>query len=415
MSCKAVIVKDVTKYYFPDESAADRILSLLFRNRDRLRHRKRQGYAALDNVSISVEKGSITGIIGRNGAGKSTLLRVISGLCRVDSGSLELKGRVGSFLELGIGFDPYYTGLENVKLAAQLFGLSKIEAENFVTNAIEFADIGDFINQPVSTYSSGMYSRIAFSVQSFLDYEVMIIDEALSVGDVGFVQKCMARLTQLKNSGRTVLFVSHDMTAVKSFCDQVYWIDEGRVVQGGQAGPVVDNYLRWMTAHQNQDSVSFVRQKASDWGSKKCTFEKIDLTNADGVSGGLFSHGDVMILCLSVRRNTLVDEEKLVVGVSLRNRLAIDLASANASVDLSHLSKDSMENVFVKITIPYFCGGRYFCSIALTNEFGKTEPYHVIDDGLSFEITATPSVKSQMGLVLEAFVGGAKNFHSKLK
>ena len=197
---------------------------------------------ALQDVSLSVRKGETVGIIGRNGSGKSTLLQILCGTLAPTSGRVETRGRVGALLELGSGFNPEFTGRENVYMNGAVLGLSARQISERFDAIVEFADIGDFIDQPVKTYSSGMYVRLAFAVIAHADADILVIDEALSVGDVFFGQKCMRFLRDFMQRG-TVIFVSHDTSAVLNLCDRAVWLENGRVVQEGSAKDVTALYL----------------------------------------------------------------------------------------------------------------------------------------------------------------------------
>ncbi len=199
-------------------------------------------FHALHDVSFTVRRGEATGIIGRNGSGKSTLLQLIAGTLTPTSGRCEVHGRVAALLELGSGFNPDFTGRENVFLNGSIFGLTKSEMEVRFDEIAAFADIGDFIEQPVKTYSSGMMVRLAFAVGLAMDPEILIVDEALSVGDVFFQQKCFRRLHEIMESGVTLLFVSHDMEAVRNLCDQVLLLNEGRLDFLGAPDETVSRY-----------------------------------------------------------------------------------------------------------------------------------------------------------------------------
>ena len=199
-------------------------------------------FPALSNIELDIPLGRSVGIVGRNGSGKSTLLQIICGTLAPTQGSVETYGRVAALLELGSGFNPEYTGRENVYLNAQLLGLRREQVTARFDEIEKFADIGDFINEPVKTYSSGMFVRLAFAVIAHVDADILIIDEALAVGDAFFTQKCMRFLREFMQRG-TLLFVSHDTAAVKSLCDEVIWLDHGRVAERGPPKDVCNHYL----------------------------------------------------------------------------------------------------------------------------------------------------------------------------
>ena len=200
-------------------------------------------FHALSNVSFNINKGEIIGIIGKNGAGKSTLLKILTGVAFVTYGKVFINGRVSSLLELGSGFDIRLTGYENIYFNATLNGLKRVEIDKKINEIIKFADIGDFLYQPVKNYSSGMFARLAFAVAININPDILIVDEILSVGDIKFQVKCMEKFEKFKKQGKTILYVSHSLATVKKFCNRVIWIDEGKVVEDGNPVMVVEKYF----------------------------------------------------------------------------------------------------------------------------------------------------------------------------
>ena len=211
---------------------------------------------ALKDVSFEIKKGETVGIIGRNGSGKSTLLQLVCGTLSPTGGSIETQGRIAALLELGAGFNPEFTGRENIFMSAAILGLSKQEIDQQFDRIAAFADIGQFIEQPVKTYSSGMYVRLAFAVNIMSTPEIMIVDEALAVGDMGFQAKCMTALTRLQDRGTTVLFVSHDIGALKSLCSRGIYLERGAVQEIGRASEVAEHYNRRMREEINAECAS---------------------------------------------------------------------------------------------------------------------------------------------------------------
>ncbi|MGF1531032.1 MAG: ABC transporter ATP-binding protein [Puniceicoccaceae bacterium] len=257
MSCESIIsVNGVSKAYRIWNEPSDRLkspaidlLSRLIPKKggipDTLRRKARSYYNefyALDNVSLEVGRGESVGIVGRNGSGKSTLLQIIAGTLHPTSGTVTTRGRIAALLELGSGFNPEFTGRENVYLNASLIGLSREEVDERFDAIAAFADIGEFINQPVKTYSSGMYVRLAFAVIVNVDADILIVDEALAVGDVFFVQKCMRFLRGFQERG-ALLFVSHDLATVNNLCDRAVWMEKGRVRTQGEPKAVTELYF----------------------------------------------------------------------------------------------------------------------------------------------------------------------------
>lgn len=211
-------------------------------------------FYALKDVSLEVRRGETLGFIGRNGAGKSTILKLITGVLTPTSGKVEVKGRIASLLELGAGFNPEMTGIENIYMNGTIMGCSKAEMDEKIDEIIAFADIGEFIYQPVKVYSSGMFARVAFAVNAFVEPDLLIVDEALSVGDAFFQSKCMDKMKSLMENGVTVLFVSHDWTAIKNLCERGVLMDKGEVLMDASASEVVEEYRR-MQLEARQDGI----------------------------------------------------------------------------------------------------------------------------------------------------------------
>ncbi len=252
MKDNAIIVKELTKTYRLYESNKRRILEGLFP----FCKQQHKDFNALSEISFSIKKGEIVGIIGKNGSGKSTLLKIITGVLTQTSGTVEINGKISALLELGTGFNPEYTGIENIYLSGSLNGIPRDEMAKRVPDILDFADIGDFINQPVKNYSSGMFVRLAFAVAVSVEPEILIVDEALSVGDAAFQAKCMARMIQIMKQGATVLFVTHDMDAVKQLCERCIYLEDGKIIHEGPAPQLADIYLRRAREKMNQENIS---------------------------------------------------------------------------------------------------------------------------------------------------------------
>ena len=208
------------------------------------RKKRYKEHYALNNVSFQVKKGETVGIIGTNGSGKSTILKIITGVLNPTQGEVVVDGRISALLELGAGFNGEYSGIENVYLNGQMIGFSKEEIDAKLQDILDFADIGDFIHQPVKTYSSGMFVRLAFAVAINIDPEILIVDEALSVGDVFFQAKCYRKFEEFKEMGKTILFVSHDLSSIGKYCDRVVLLNKGDKLAEGDAKEMVNLYRR---------------------------------------------------------------------------------------------------------------------------------------------------------------------------
>ncbi|MDC3378651.1 ABC transporter ATP-binding protein [Planctomycetota bacterium] len=248
----ALRVEGLSKVYKIYGSPLDRLKDLLFMGA-RTYH---EDLVALQDANFELVQGSTVGVIGRNGAGKSTLLKIISGNLEATTGTVEMRGRVSSILELGMGFQPALTGRQNVRINGLLLGLLPNEIEDAIPGVVEFSEIGDAIDRPIGTYSSGMKARLAFSILTAVNADIVILDEALATGDVGFLHKGRALIKQFKRSGATVLLVSHDMEEVSAVCNRVIWIDKGRVLADGDPKDVVQQYLEALPGLEDESNPS---------------------------------------------------------------------------------------------------------------------------------------------------------------
>jgi ABC-type polysaccharide/polyol phosphate transport system ATPase subunit len=241
----AIIFHEVSKFFVRHAG------QLLIRERIHhlLNHRRAERFQALRDVSFTLAHGESVAVIGHNGAGKSTLLNLTTGLCRPDTGRVEVNGHVAALLDLGAGFHPDLTGAENVRINAALLGFSGRQVRAKFDEIISFAEIGDFIDEPLRTYSSGMVMRLAFSVAVNVDPDILIIDEVLSVGDLSFQAKCRDRIMQFRHSGKTILCVSHSNDTLKDLCQRAIWLDHGRVMSDGPVNRVLEDYTNAMSGH----------------------------------------------------------------------------------------------------------------------------------------------------------------------
>ena len=245
----AIKVENVPKIYRLYDKPIDRLKESI-----NLTHKSyHRPFYALRNISFQVEKGETVGIIGTNGSGKSTILKIITGVLKPSEGTVEVNGRISALLELGAGFDMDYTGIENIYMNGSVLGFSKEEMDRKLQEILDFADIGDFVYQPVKTYSSGMLVRLAFALAINVEPEILIIDEALAVGDAFFQAKCFHKLEKIKKSGTTILFVSHDIISVKKLCSRAVWIERGVMQEVGDAKEVCEKYLSMQIRKQNEE------------------------------------------------------------------------------------------------------------------------------------------------------------------
>lgn len=240
MSRNAINVKNVTKIYKMYEKPIDRLKESMS-----LSHKSyHKDFYALNGLSFEVEKGQTVGIIGTNGSGKSTILKIITGVLTPTSGEVEVDGKISALLELGAGFNMDYTGIENIYMNGTMMGYSKKEMDEKLQDILDFADIGDFVYQPVKTYSSGMFVRLAFALNINVDPEILIVDEALSVGDVFFQAKCYRKMEEIRKKGTTILMVTHDMGSIIKYCDKVVLLNKGEFIAEGEPGRMVDLYKK---------------------------------------------------------------------------------------------------------------------------------------------------------------------------
>ena len=245
---KAIDVRNVTKVYRLYDRPADRLKeSLSIRKKN-----YHKDFHALRDVSFDVEKGQSVGIIGTNGSGKSTMLKIITGVLTPTDGEVEVQGKISALLELGAGFNMEYTGIENIYMNGTMMGFTKAEMDEKLSEILEFADIGEFVYQPVKSYSSGMFVRLAFALAINVDPEILIVDEALSVGDIFFQAKCYHRMDELRKKGTTILMVTHDMSSVLKYCDKCILLNKGEKVAEGRPGEMVDLYKKILAGQYDQ-------------------------------------------------------------------------------------------------------------------------------------------------------------------
>ncbi len=293
-----ISARNLSKVYRIYAKPIDRALELVVPGLRR--HRE---FWALRNVTLEIPRGSSVGIIGENGAGKSTLLKLLTGITLPTSGEVKVVGRVASLLELGAGFHPEFSGRDNVHLNCSILGMSQEEIAQRYPKILEFSELGDFIDRPVKTYSSGMYVRLAFAVAANVDADILMIDEALSVGDEHFRGKCVNRLNEFREQGRTIVFVSHDIGTVKNMCRHVILLDRGEVVEQGTAEMVADEYLRRAHLRGNERLSTLNRELNSypRWGSGEIETGKIEMLAGDGQPSLVFRTGEPFVVRVEYR------------------------------------------------------------------------------------------------------------------
>ncbi len=381
----SVEFQGVAKSYPIYASPGDRLTELVSLNRLR-RHRD---FWALKDVSFSVPRGETFCIIGENGAGKSTLLQMVAGILAPTEGSVKVSGRVSALLELGSGFNPEFTGRDNVYLNGAILGLSSREIDARYQRISEFAEIGDFIDQPVKTYSSGMAVRLAFSVAIHLDPEILIVDEALAVGDLYFRQRCMRKVHELRSSGVTILFVSHAIGDVKAIGDRALWLDQGRMREIGQTGMVVARYLaamvekdsRYLTMQNRQAPAAAAGARSQPpevvenipnidhrYGDGRAEVIGIAVVNQQGHRVDLLEPDSTVVVRISVRAKE--DLPRPIVGFMFRNHLGIDFHGTNTArlgFDLPPMEAGDVITVDFHVELPELYPGSFSFSPAIAD------------------------------------------------
>ena len=362
-----------------------------------------ESFVALDSVSFQVHAGETVGIIGQNGAGKSTLLQILSGVLEPSGGRYSVQGRVGSLLELGAGFHPDFDGIQNVKLQGRLLGLPRGFVEERLEKILAFAEIGDFVHQPVRTYSSGMFVRLAFSSAVHMDPEVLIIDEALSVGDVFFQHKCIARMKQFQEEGKTILVVSHDPQTIRHLCDRAIHLRDGSVVGDGSPEEVVAHYLQEKTRTSARIGSNAGEIQVDTVGVDSGEVSEESLPPPPLLRGGLdrFGEGGARLLGAGLydaegqlvemmeggqkyRLQLMVQAERRVspmnVGFILRDKKGLDLFGTNlATLDrnLSSLEEGQVTVVTFGFDLPRIASGNYSFACAVAE--GDAVDYTMLD------------------------------------
>ncbi|MCU1231028.1 MAG: tagH 4 [Acidobacteria bacterium] len=286
--------------------------------------------AALSDVSFAVHRGEAFGIVGRNGSGKSTLLKLISGILKPTSGAIAVNGRIAALIELGAGFHPEITGRENIYINGIMLGLSRRDIESRFDKIVDFSGIRDFIDQPVKTYSSGMYVRLGFAVAVHVDPDILLIDEVLSVGDEEFSQKCIAKIQEMKYRGVTLVFVTHQLGQVRDLCDRALWLDHGRVAAVGDPVRVVDEYLQVVAGHAQQPAAAVTTETQSAeepaetkkdpleeerWGSGEVLLTRVALTDDQGRDLVALGAGTPVTIALDVE--VRAPQEDFVFGIGI--------------------------------------------------------------------------------------------------
>lgn len=325
-----------------------------------------RSFWALKDVSFQVQKGEVIGIIGRNGAGKSTLLKILSHITLPTRGHAEIRGRVGSLLEVGVGFHPELSGRENIYLNGALLGMRRAEIVNKLDEIVQFAEVEKFIDTPVKRYSSGMYVRLAFAVAAHMETEILLVDEVLAVGDVAFQKKCLGRMGQVAKEGRTVLFVSHDMNAVEKLCDTVIFLEQAEINSFGKASETIRKYL---TSSANVTAISETAPVLLD--------DTIELTRFEFTPNPVVSgEGVDFVVELMAREPIKLDDFCFLIYSSMGRRLAVlDLRHADRAYRLGR----KVERIAGRIQSLPFVEGEYRVGLYLNWGARKGDFYDLVN------------------------------------
>lgn len=379
----AVLVQNVSKVFHQYRRPSDRIFELLpFGSR-----RAHSDFWALRDVSMSVERGEILAIVGPNGSGKSTLLEIVSGILRPTRGRVVTQGRVAALLELGAGFNPEFSGRENVFLSGEVMGLARAELERAFSRIAAFAEIGDFIDRPVKEYSSGMYVRLAFATAIHVDPEILIVDEALAVGDAIFANRCIHKFEELKERNVTVLFVSHDLGLVKRLANRAVLMLNGRVEAEGSPRDVVNRYIGVVVERQKRsaDEVGAAAMSSSfRHGDGTSEIIRVELLNAEGEPCATVMSGERVSVRVAARFRR--DAADPIIGIMIRNRLGIDVFGTNTRLERRELGEVAAgEELEVEFGFECMLAQQEYTVTAATQHWdGASQDW--LDDVLSFRV-----------------------------
>lgn len=376
----AIKIDNLTKIYKLYNAPIDRLKeSLHWRGK-----KYHKDFYALNDVSFEIKRGECVGILGKNGAGKSTLLKIITGVLTPTSGNITVNGKVSALLELGAGFNPEYTGLENIYFQGAIMGYDHSEIEAKVDEILAFADIGEFINQPYKTYSSGMGARLAFAVAINIDPEILIVDEALSVGDMAFQNKCMRHMEKIMKSGVTVIFVSHDIQALKKFCSKAIWLKDGQKYMDGKSGDVTKKYMAYSSygIESNEIIVSDISKVEEvttlnyliptigleSFGDGKARILKVGFFDQNGNLTQVLLQGIYAIFVCEIE--AYEDLYDVGIGVMLKDYLNNEIITFNSymySMPLKEIKAGEKYMTKIKFKVPKIFPRQYIVTVALSD------------------------------------------------
>lgn len=397
----AIEVKDVDKVYKLYEKPSDRIKEALGLGKS-IRH---TDHKALSDVSMTIYQGETVGIIGTNGSGKSTILKIITGVLNPTAGEVKVNGRISALLELGAGFNMEYNGIENIYLNGTMIGFSEKEIDEKLQSILDFADIGEYVYQPVKTYSSGMFVRLAFAVAINIDPEILIVDEALSVGDVFFQAKCYHKFEEFKAMGKTILFVSHDLSSIAKYCDRVVLLNQGIKLGEGAPKEMIDTYKQVLVGqYQLPESSSddnlledeYIRNLASgqnvnpellEYGSKKAEIVEYFFTDENGVPVSAVVKGSRFTIHMKVEMKE--DIQAPIFAFSIKNIKGTEITGTNTMFEKAFLEPVKAGDV-KEITFEQemnLQGGEYLLSLGVTGYEGDTfTVYHRLYDVINLSV-----------------------------
>lgn len=403
MSDIAIKVENLTKIYKLYNQPIDRLKEVI----DPRRKKFHKDFHALNDVSFEIKKGETVGIIGKNGAGKSTLLKILTGVLTPTRGDLEINGRISSLLELGAGFNPEYTGIQNIYLQGSIFGYSEEEMKRKLDSILEFSDIGEYIHQPYKMYSSGMAARVAFATAINVEPDILIVDEALSVGDVAFQNKCIRKMVSMMENGVTVLFVSHDTQAIKKFCTKAIWLRDGQKIMDGDAENVTNAYISYSSYGLE---TKFVESMASSREIIKTKMEfksKFGTGDAEYTYAGFFDENNKETKVLlqgkkfcfraivQVNSREITDIANGITFIDRLNNRIITMNSYMYKKPLERVISNSSFEVNFAFKLPKIAPGEYVVDVALAE---GTQMIHQqlcwINSALTVNVVSNDSIDS---------------------
>ena len=380
---KALEVKNITKIYKIYNTNIDRLKEVFTK---KSYHKE---FIANNNISFDLYEGETLGIIGLNGAGKSTLLKMIAGVIEPTSGTIKRYGRVTALLELGTGFNDQLSGRENIYLNGTLIGMSRAECKDKEQNIIEFSELGDYIDEPIFTYSSGMKMRLAFSIAIFSNPQILIVDEALSVGDAHFQAKCTRALKKRKEKNMSIIYVSHDLNSLKLLCNRVILLNKGKIAEEGEPESVINQY-NFLIAKINDsnDTLKHSQENNNSFGTFDVEIQNIYIKH-DGVIKNDFTTGDDVEIILEIYSK--IDLENLTIGINIKDRFSQDIYGTNTFYQDKTIVLEKNKKYICIYKVKLNIGvGKYSLGAALhTNDWHTEKCYHWIDNALNFNISGT--------------------------